>query len=402
MQNDHYIMNEAFVTLSWIFLFVLFYSYLGYGILLYGLVLIKRLNHGKKPIGVPNHWPTVTHLIAAYNEEEIIDHKIQNSLSLQYPAGKMKIVVITDGSDDDTPQLVSKYPNVQLLHQPQRKGKIAAVHRAMEILDSNIIIFSDANTLLNDAAIQRIARHFASPDVGVVAGEKRVITEAKDTASAAGESLYWKYESTLKQWDGEWYSTVGAAGELFGIRRELYHPVPKDSIIEDFVMTLTIAMQGYRIAYEPGAYAMETASSSVAEEMKRKVRISAGAVQAMIRLKSLLNPLKYGKLSFQYWSHRVLRWTLGPIGLLFLFFSLPLLALSTGGIYSWMAGIQLLLYLLALLGWILEKRELRMKALFVPYYFVMMNLCVIKGWIRFANGRQSVLWERAGRKATTT
>ena len=303
----------------WFFLAVLFYAYLGYGILLYVLVRLKRLLQATPEPAPPDEYPEVTHLIAAYNEGEFIDQKIRNSLALRYPVGRMKVVVVTDGSSDDTADRVRAYPEVQLFHEPERKGKIAAVHRVMAHITSPIVVFSDANTLLNESAISNMVHRFQDPQIGVVAGEKRVKMETEDTASAAGEGLYWKYESKLKQWDGEWHSVMGAAGELFAIRRDLYEPVATDSIIEDFIMTMTIASDGYLIAYEPEAYAMESASTSVAEEMKRKIRISAGAFQAMWRLRHLFNPIRYGKLSFQFISHRALRWTLAPLGLMVLF-----------------------------------------------------------------------------------
>ena len=153
-----------------------------------------------------------------------------------------------------------------------------------------------------------MVRHYADPTVGAIAGEKRVQMSAE--ASGAGEGLYWKYESLLKKWDSRLYSAVGAAGELFSVRTDLYAPVEKDTLIEDFVMTMRIAKQGFRIVYESEAYAVESHSADVKEELKRKIRISAGGLQAVWRLRDLLNPFKYGVLSFQYWSHRVLRWTL--------------------------------------------------------------------------------------------
>lgn len=388
-------------VLFWASLAILFYSYVGYGIVLYLLVKIKRATNKQESVTDPDSWPEVTHLIAAYNESDFIDAKIQNSLSLDYPDGKMKVVIVTDGSSDDTPEKVQAWENVTLFHKPERKGKIAAVHRTMASVSSPIVIFSDANTLLNQDAIRNMVRHFSNERVGVVAGEKRVLTEEKDTASAAGESMYWKYESKLKQWDGEWYSVMGAAGELFGIRRDLYQPVAPDSIIEDFIMTMTIAMDGHIIAYAPDAYAMETASASVLEEMKRKVRISAGAFQAMSRLTELFNPIKHGKLSFQFISHRALRWTLAPLGLMMLLIVAPILAIQAGGIYTWLAIGQILFYFMGGIGWWMEKKSLRIKALFVPFYFLMMNLSVVKGYLRFRKGKQSVLWERAERKTAS-
>lgn len=386
------------VFLTWLFLLLIFYSYLGYGLLLGGLVQAKRQRVGRPQPPVPETWPAVTLLVAAYNEAGCIAAKIDNSLALRYP-GELRLLFVTDGSDDNTPERIRQHAEITLLHQPERRGKIAAIHRAMQQVETPIVVFSDANTLLNHEAVANLVRHFADPAVGVVAGEKRVHSAAADSASAAGESLYWRYESQLKAWDSEWHSTVGAAGELFAIRRDLYQPVAPDAIIEDFVMTMGIAARGYRIAYEPTAYAQETASLSVAEEMKRKVRIAAGAFQAMSWLRGQLSWRRQPRLWFQYVSHRVLRWTLAPLGLLWLLGALPLLAWQLGGLWTGLALGQAFGYLLALAGWALEQQQLRVKAFFVPYYFVMMNWSVLRGWGRYRRGQQAVTWERAARRS---
>ena len=184
-----------------------------------------------------------------------------------------------------------------------------------------------------------------------------MITNEDDSASF-GEGFYWKYESYLKKKDAELNSCVGAAGELFSIRANLYEHVPKDTILDDFFISMRIAQKGYKIAYEPNAYAMEYGSESVTEEIKRKIRISAGGIQALVRLSGLLNPFKHGILTFQYISHRVLRWTIGPIAL---FSLLPinayLSATATSFIYKPIFIAQIAFYLFALLGYALDKKR---------------------------------------------
>jgi cellulose synthase/poly-beta-1,6-N-acetylglucosamine synthase-like glycosyltransferase len=237
--------------------------------------------------------------------------------------------------------------------------------------------------------------------VGCVSGEKRIYSKEADAAAGAGEGLYWKYESQLKKWDAELYSVVGAAGELFAIRTELWQEVEKDTLLDDFMISLRVAMSGYTIQYNPEAFAIEEASANVKEELKRKVRISAGGLQSVVRLAPLLNIFKYGTLSFQYISHRVLRWTLTPLFLLLLIPMNLVLALNEGiyalGIYSILFWGQLLFYAAALLGWFLENRSIKVKVLFVPYYFFIMNLSVYLGLGRYLKGSQSVNWERAKR-----
>jgi cellulose synthase/poly-beta-1,6-N-acetylglucosamine synthase-like glycosyltransferase len=219
----------------------------------------------------------------------------------------------------------------------------------------------------------------------------------EDNASGSGEGFYWKYESFLKKKDAEVYSIVGAAGELFSIRTNLYESPAENTIIEDFVLSMTICAKGFRFMYEPEAYALETASASVGEEWKRKVRICAGGFQAMVRLRHLLNPFRYGILSFQYLSHRVLRWTLAPLFLPIVFVCNLWLASVGPGYYTLLLAGQTGFYLLAFLGYQLRDRKISLKGFFVPYYFLVMNLSVYAGFMRFIKGKQSAVWEKAQR-----
>ncbi len=385
-------------------LFIIFYTFIGYGMLLYLLIKFKRLIKGRPAILTPMYdlLPDCTLVIAAYNEERFIKEKIENCLKLKYPGDKLKILFVTDGSTDKTPDIVKRYKQIQLLHQPVRAGKIAAVHRAMRQVDTEIVVFTDANTFLNPEAITRICRHYADETVGAVAGEKRVEMDENADASAAGEGFYWKYESALKKWDSELYSVVGAAGELFSVRRSLYQDVQDDTILDDFMISMLIAAQGYRIIYEPDAFAIETASENVSEELKRKIRIAAGGIQSILRLKSLFNPFKYPLLSFQYISHRVLRWTVTPFLLILTFILNAFIALQPGELsFQLLFLAQLLFYSLAFMGMLLEKRQIRVKAFFIPYYFCVMNYAVLMGIGRYFTKKQSAVWEKAQRKPVT-
>jgi biofilm PGA synthesis N-glycosyltransferase PgaC len=377
-------------------LIIIFYTFIGYGLLLFLLVKVKRLFQKARYSGLV--LPTCTVVVAAFNEESIISDKIFNTLQLNYPTDRLKYMFVTDGSTDRTPDIVLQHPEITLLHQTMRQGKIAAVHRAMEEIDSEIIVFTDANTMVNKNALLEICNHYNDPKIGAVAGEKRVYIEDNSDATA-GEGFYWKYESKLKAWDAELYSVVGAAGELFSIRKDLYRPVPKDSILDDFMISMRIAERGYKIAYEPKAYAIESASTNISEELKRKVRISAGAIQSIIYLKGLFNIFKYPVLSFQYISHRVLRWTITPFLLILAFVLNIIIVRQEQSFFFIIIGlIQLIFYVLALAGWIVEARQLRIKALFIPYYFCLMNYAVIAGIFRFFNAGQNVKWDKAERK----
>ncbi len=384
----------------WISIIVIFYTFFGYGILLFILVKIKRLfRTTKKPLYEFEEMPSCTLIVAAYNEADYMRRKIENTLSLEYPAGKLKFIFVTDGSSDRTPEIVGMYPEIKLLHEDARRGKISAVHRAIQQVDTDLLVFTDANTFLNTEAMLLLCRHYKDPKVGAIAGEKRVMIE--DAADAtAGEGIYWKYESKLKAWDSELYSVVGAAGELFSIRRSLYEPVPSNSVLDDFMISMRIAEKGYKIVYEPDAYAQEQSSANIGEELKRKVRIAAGGIQSVIWLRGLLNPFRFPVLAFQYLSHRVLRWTITPFLMIAAFLANLYIVFNerTIGLYAALLICQILFYLAAWLGKVMEDRKVKVKILFIPYYFCMMNYAVIAGIIRYFFSEQSVIWEKAVRK----
>jgi len=381
----------------WILIGITFYTYLGYGIVLFLMIRIKRFFSKKESFKLNGtDLPEVTLLIAAYNEQDYVKAKIENTLQLNYPADKLHQIWVTDGSTDKTPELLAAYPDVETLHKPERNGKIAAMNRGIKFVKTPIVIFSDANTLLGKESILKIAEMFNNPKTGCVSGEKRILNDDKEAASAAGEGLYWKYESKLKQWDAELFSAVGAAGELFAIRTELFTEVEGDTLLDDFIISLRVAMRGYKIDYNPEAYAIETASANVKEELKRKIRIGAGGIQSVVRLYPLLNIFKYGILSFQYISHRVLRWTVTPFALLCVLI-LNVFLIPISNLYVILMSLQVLFYLSAITGWILENKKLKVKMFFIPYYFFIMNYAIFMGLGRYLKKSQSVNWERAKR-----
>ena len=388
--------------LFWAGVFLVFYTYLGYGILLWLLVKIREAVHPARRYAFPADPPEVTLLIAAYNEQEVVAEKMANCRALDYPAGKLRVTWITDGSTDRTVELLAAYPEVTVLHDPRRGGKTAALNRALGIVRTPLVVFTDANTMLNREAIREIVRAFEDPKVGCVAGEKRIAVQEKDGAAAGGEGIYWKYESTLKALDARLYSAVGAAGELFAVRRELFTVMEPDTLLDDFILSLRIAMQGYKIAYCTQAYAIESGSADMREEQKRKVRIAAGGLQSIWRLRELLNPFRYGVLTFQYVSHRVLRWSLAPV-LLFALLPLNIAILLAGGspvCYGTILALQLLFYIMGGWGYYLSTRQVKNKLLFIPYYFLFMNINVMKGVNYLRKKKGTGAWEKAKRTKT--
>lgn len=383
-------------TLLIISICILFYTYLGYGFVMAFLARIKRKS--KSSIRSIKDLPSIAILIPAYNEEDFIEEKILNSMSLDYPELKKDIYVISDGSTDGTAEIVKKYRNVMHLQSDRRSGKVGAVNRAMDLIHADITVSTDANTLLNKEALIQLVKPFSDPRVVAVSGEKKIISDSAENASGAGEGLYWKYESILKKLDSNVNSMVGAAGELIAYRTNRFEKIPENMIIEDFFMTMRFAEQGYKVAYQPEAYAMEKPSASVKEELKRKVRISAGAFQAMVVFRNLLNPARFTMLSFQYLSHRVMRWTIGPLALMTALIS-NLALMGSSEFYANLAGLQVTFYLMAATGLLLKRLKLKIKVLHVPFYFCMMNYAVVAGFIRFMKGQQTVIWEKALRRA---
>ena len=363
------------VILFWICLFLIFYTFLGYGVLLYFIIRIKRLFKTPFIFQANAPLPSVTLLIAAFNEEDLIKEKVKNCLALDYPKEKIQIIFITDGSSDKTPELIAANQGIELLHENVRAGKMAAIKRAIPYIKGEVTVFTDANTFLNTLAIKELVKHYQNPKVGAVAGEKRIMVDQEADASAAGEGFYWKYESALKKWDYELYSNVGAAGELFSIRTNLYQPVESDTIIDDHMIAMRIAEKGYLIAYEPAAYATETASADSKEELKRKVRIAAGGIQSILRLKKSANPFYNPVLTFQYISHRVLRWAITPWLMLLVLILNIFICIQNPNlwVYQLILLVQILFYIASILGYLLESKKIKIKVLFIPFYFSMMN-----------------------------
>jgi poly-beta-1,6-N-acetyl-D-glucosamine synthase len=381
-------------------LLLVLYNYAGYAVIAYVLMRLRGRRAGGKEEDTAGFTPGVSFIVAAYNEEDCVQQKIDNCRGLDYPEGLLECIFVTDGSSDGTPDIVRKNPGVRLLHEAARRGKAAAMNRAVAEAHHNLLIFSDANTLLNRDAIRNIVRHYRDEKTGGVAGEKKVIPPGDNSGSpAAGEGAYWKYESRLKKIDADFYSVVGAAGELFSLRKGLYESLDSSIILDDFVLSLRVTLKGYRVRYEPGAFAMELPSFSVGDERKRKVRIAAGGFQAMKLLYPLLAFWRHPALSFLYISHRVLRWTFSPLCLILAFIANGVLAFQAGAAAGErvLFAAQVLFYLLSLVGAAGHNQRRMSGLLKLPYYFVFMNLCVIQGFFRYMNGKQSGAWERARR-----
>ncbi|MBR1688196.1 MAG: glycosyltransferase family 2 protein [Prevotella sp.] len=385
----------------WVCLFVVFYTYLGYGLLLWLLVKAKRMVKGRPtpPVLPPDEaLPDVTLMVCAYNEQDVVEMKMRNTHELDYPAEHLNVMWVTDGSTDATNERLAAYPEVTVVFSPERKGKTAALNHGISQVKTPITIMTDANTMINREAIREIVRCFQDEQVACVAGEKRVIARNESQTAAEGEGLYWKYESTLKRLDSELYSAMGAAGELNAIRTALYSPMPENALLDDFVMSMQMVDAGYKIAYTSDAYAMEFGSADLAEESKRKRRIAAGGLQSSWWLRRMMNPLRRPVVAFQLVSHRVLRWTVTPFAMLLLIPLNVLLVIMKGGtVYTIIWILQLLFYLAALGGYLLDCRGRKNKLLYIPYYFLFMNINVFRGISYLRNHKGGGTWEKAKR-----
>jgi biofilm PGA synthesis N-glycosyltransferase PgaC len=357
-------------------------------------VFRKKTDHFDK-----KKWP-VTLIISAFNEENVLEEKIHNTAQLNYPAELLTVIIVTDGSTDHSPALVQQYPNTILLHQHERKGKYAAIKRAMLEITTPVVVFSDANSMLNKDAIIHIVSHYADPEVGGVAGEKKILKTIPPRAIGEAEGLYWNYESFMKKQDAALHTVVGAAGELFSIRTDLFRSIDLPVVLDDFIISMQVCLQHFRIVYEPRAFATEKPALSLKEEQKRKVRIAAGSYQASGYLLQALNFLQHPVLAFQYFSRRIIRWFLSPFFLpLILFTNILLVTLNDeSSLYKVMLAAQAIFYLFAIAGWQLVMRGKRATIFTIPFYFVFMNYCQACGLFRYLAGKQPAAWEKSLRQ----
>jgi cellulose synthase/poly-beta-1,6-N-acetylglucosamine synthase-like glycosyltransferase len=384
-------MHSIVEIVFWIALAIIFYTYFGYSLILNLLPPRKRMKASQ------DNFLPVSIIIPVYNEEATIEKKIQNCYSLNYPPDLLSIIVVNDGSTDNTADLLKQFTNITVIHHSERMGKTAALNTAMASVNTDYVVFTDASAFLNTDAVRNFMQHYADDKVGGVSGEKKIPSTDTNSVVSRGESLYWQYESFLKRADSRFYSVVGADGALFSIKTKLFKPLAREVILDDFFISVHICTEGYDFVYEPSAYVLETASVSLQEEKKRKVRISAGCFQALAHFKQLLNPFNNFKLFTVYLSHRVLRWTACPILIPLIFLLNIVLLASDNPIYIGFFILQCVFYLLAIAGLGIISKEIRSKTLLIPSYFLFMNLSLYHGFIRYIKGNQPVTWEKTRR-----
>lgn len=387
--------SAATRLLEWVFFVcaaLVVYHYLLYPALVILLSKLRKVVASAPDRAPASTLPSLTVVIAAYNEERVIAQKLENTLALDYPAERLQVIVAAHGSSDATAELARGFESrgVKVLHDPVRRGKTAALNRAVEAATSEIIVFSDANNQFNADALRQLVRHFADPQVGGVCGLKQIY-ESADRESAVGDGLYWKYESAIKIAESRLGSITTADGEIFAIRRALYQPLDETLINDDTAITFELVRNRYRVLYEPAARSYEHASIRIEDDFNVKVRMVSGGFQTLSRYWRFLLPPRRA-FAWAFISHKVLRWLAAEFLLVMLVCSVVLVSQP---FFQLMLLAQLGFYALAWVGWRRRALGAMPIALYVPFYFCAMNLAALFGLYRYVTS--TTQWKKAER-----
>jgi cellulose synthase/poly-beta-1,6-N-acetylglucosamine synthase-like glycosyltransferase len=381
-------MTTFILVTTLVSMFLILYVYIGYPVCLW------CLNKATKNRNVnldENFLPSVTLMISCYNEIDVVEEKIRNSLALDYPKDQLSIIVISDGSDDGTDEVALSFQaqRVSLVRQEGRLGKTSAINLAMQECTSDIVVFSDANAMYKTDAIKKLTRNFNDVSVGYVVGAA-LYTNGQENSAAASENLYWMYEIALKTMESNVHSVVGGDGAIYAIRRDLFKKMDAKDI-NDFVNPLQIIEQGYRGVFDKEAICTEETAGDFSKEYKRKQRIVNRSFRGLLKVKSVLNPFKFGFFSFQVISHKLLRW-LQPIFILLFATGSILLALKEYSVFSNVSQVGILFLWLAQIGYLKSRQQYISKIFFIPYYFVMVNYYSLLGVVSALMGNIQVIW----------
>lgn len=363
----------------------LVYIYFGYPCVIFVLSRMQR-----RKVRKASYEPHVSIIIAAYNEEQHIKDTLENKLALKYPKEKLEIIVISDGSQDRTDEIVRTFEThgVRLIRQEPRKGKTAALNLAVQKTDSEVLVFSDANSLYDQEALRLLMRNFADPQVGYVTG-KMIYVNQDGTTIGDGCSAYMRYENLLRKLETEFGSVVGVDGGIDAVRRHLYRPMRADQL-PDFVLPLSVLEQGYRVVYEQEALLKEDALKDADDEYRMRVRVSLRALWALWDKRGLLNPWYYGRFAFQLFSHKVLRYF--AIIFIALAYVANALLVKRGLFLAGVFILQNLFYAAAAIGHRLERAGRLAGVLYIPYYFALINIAAGHALARFLMGEKQILW----------
>lgn len=378
-------MSQVATIVLWVSLAAVAYVYVGYPLLLF---VIARLR--PRPVGKAAVQPTVTLIIAAYNEEQAIAAKLENTLALDYPRELLEIVVASDGSNDRTNAIVERQfgGRVRLLAL-ERQGKTSAQNRAAAVASGEILVFSDATTMYDRNTITAMVSNYADPTVGSVGGDVRYVDES-GAVTGKGRQLYWNYEAAIRRWESTIYSVIGATGCIYSIRKNLYVPLDP-AVISDFVQPARALLRGFRSVVEDEAGAYEVAESKrLGDELKRRARVVLRGLRGVGYMPEMLNPIRRPWLCFQLVSHRLLRWAVPLFMIAALIANTALLGQP---LYNLLFVLQAALYAAALAALVLDRLRLRAPGLFVPLYFCLINLAPLVALWLLCKGEKKVLWE---------
>lgn len=372
---------------------ILFYVYVGYPLLL--LVLAAFARRRRAALLADEQLPTLSVLIAAYNEEANIGKKIQETLALDYPPAKTEVLILSDASTDRTDSIVRSFtdPRVHLLRMTERRGKTHAQNEGVKACKGEIVVFSDATTIYHSLALRYLSSNYQDPVVGAVSGRYQYFDPDGKSPTGSGTIAFWNYENLIKTLQSRIKTITGCCGCIYSVRRKVYTELP-DNIISDLVQPLWAIKKGYRVVFEDRALAYEETTTSTAEEFSMRVRIVSRAMLGILSVADLLNPLKHGWVAFQLLSHKVLRW-LVPVFLMSLFFSNAVLAAEPGA-FRMLFCLQALFYLSALLPALLPVSRW-WKPLTIPLYFCTLNAAALMSVIELFRGRHYVVWETVRR-----
>ena len=374
------------IILFWSSLTLIVYTYALFPLLTFLRGILRRQAYKSAEIT-----PRVSLIIAAYNEAHSVGAKLENILSLNYPRHRLEVIVASDGSDDGTDEIVRNYEDrgIRLLSRP-RQGKAPALNAAVATSTGDILVFSDANSLYAPDAIQALVQPFADPQVGAVAGNQCYLKESENGAGV-GERSYWRFDRKLKQAQSQAGNTISATGAIYAIRRTLFQTVP-EGVTDDFVTSTRVIAQGYRLVFAPDAVAYEPVSKTNGVEFGRKVRVITRGLRAVLLMRELLNPFRYGFYALQLFSHKILR-RLVVFPLLALLLITPFLW-EKGLFYQLAALGQAVFYGCAGLGMVLSETRIgRLKIFMLPFFFCMVNVASLLATLNVLRGHRITLWE---------
>jgi len=370
----------------WSSIVVMGYAYAGFPVLLWARARLFPRPHVSAEIQ-----PSVTVVIAAHNEASIIRQRLDNLVSLDYPMDSLDVIVASDGSDDGTDEIVASYRDsrISLLSLP-RRGKAHALNSAVARARGEILVFSDANSMYAPRSIRALVRPFADPDVGGVAGDQQYADVQEP--GEGGERSYWGYDRMLKRWESAAGSVVQATGAIYSIRRSLFRPVP-EGVSDDFVTSVGVIEQGYRLVFAPDAVAYEPVAPSSGAEFRRKVRIGTRMLRSEFHVRALLNPLRHGFYSVELLSHKPLRRLMA--------FPVLVIGLSSGllwrqgWIYRASAIAQICFYATAAFGLVAgESKFGRHRLVALPAYFCMVYAAQLVAVWNILRGHRIALWKQ--------